>query len=137
MAEPGTNTLKAEADFGVKLVGGTGDDRLAATSEGVASVDGGVGNDTITGAGLETFDVNAGDGNDTIRYAASPFDEIDPESVFELWGGAGTDKLYAGAAQDRLHFTLAGKARDIVFRFDGGSDQLVLEGDAIRTKSGD
>jgi hypothetical protein len=107
------------------------------------TLDSGKGNDLIelTTDGYAGKAAYGGDGNDTIRYAATPGEEISPEMIIDLWGGAGTDKLYAGAAQDLLHFTpantTAGKARDLVFGFDGRSDRLLLEGDANRGRSGE
>ena len=76
---------------------------------GEGTLDGGKGNDLIefTTDGYAGKAAYGGDGNDTIRYAATQGEEIGPEMIIDLWGGAGTDKLYAGAAQDLLHFTPA------------------------------
>ncbi len=138
----GNDTITGGALESYDASGGEGNDTIRVRM-GEGTLDGGKGNDLIefTTDGYAGKAAYGGDGNDTIRYAATQGEEISPEMIIDLWGGAGTDKLRAGAAQDLLHFTPAnspaGKTRDLVFGFDGDSDRLLPEGDANRGKSGE
>jgi Ca2+-binding RTX toxin-like protein len=138
--------------------GGSGDDRMTSGLSEIAVAHGGAGNDTLTfsGTDLQLFGdagndtitgqvystdeqyLYGGTGDDTIRYTLG--DKADAGATVDLYGGAGKDQLYAGAAHDVLHFlpadTPAGAGRDVVHGYQHGQDHVALDGDADLSKAG-
>jgi Ca2+-binding RTX toxin-like protein len=135
----GNDTLTGQADF-VLAHGGSGDDRLTFSGEDI-QLFGDAGNDRID-ADVDSTDEQSlygGTGNDTIRYTLG--DKADAAATVDLYGGAGKDQLYAGAAHDVLHFlpanTPAGAGRDVVHGYQHGQDHIALDGGARYTFVGE
>ncbi|HYD67955.1 calcium-binding protein [Azospirillum sp.] len=93
-----------------RVFGGAGDDRLSATTGGLAVyVNGGAGNDQLAG-GSQGDTLAGGDGNDTVNGG---------DGSDTITGGAGADQLVAGAGDDLMYVD--------------GDDTLVEGGDGFDT----
>ena len=109
----GDDTLSASGNNNL-LDGGSGNDTLGISGSQVVSGNtfvGGTGNDTLTGSYYsDTYVFNAGDGQDTIWEAS--------------YGYANTDVLRLGVGISAGDVLLQRSGLDLVFRFNGGSDQI-------------
>jgi len=107
--------------------GGNGNDTLVFASSDLALY-GDAGNDQINAQVSSTDEqfLYGGTGNDTIRYT------LGAGATVDVYGGAGKDQLYAGAADDVLHFlpanSPAGAGRDVVHCYQHGQDHIALDG---------
>src|SRR4051794_22851444 len=126
----GNDTLIGTGDFGLGH-GGTGNDTLTFSGTDL-QLFGDAGNDRIN-AEVDSTDeqfLYGGPGDDTLRYTLG--EKADAGATVALYGGAGKDQLYAGAAHDVLHFlpdnTPAGAGRDVVHGYQHGQDHVALDG---------
>jgi Ca2+-binding RTX toxin-like protein len=102
-----------------KIIGGTGDDKLTASTGVAVTFDGGAGNDTLTGSNLADT-LNGGDGDDVL-YGLGGNDTLNGGAGNDiLHGGDGNDTLDGGAGND----TLYGDAGDDTLFARGGEDEL-------------
>jgi Ca2+-binding RTX toxin-like protein len=104
-----------------KLAGGSGNDKLYGGA-GNDSLDGGNGNDRLYGQ----------DGHDTLK-GGSGNDRLD--------GGLGRDYLYGGSGRDVFDFnsiaeTAVGSARDVIYDFRRGQDDIDLSSIDANVKAG-
>ncbi len=124
------NNGTALADALIEVAGGTGDDTITVTIDGLggADIDGGSGNDIITVTGgwqnIGGTDIDntliGGSGNDTL---------IAGDSNDRLIGGLGQDRLVAGSSSDGVETWTGDKVSQIVPTVTFASNTLQLNKD--------
>jgi Ca2+-binding RTX toxin-like protein len=118
----GTSTGGSGSDAPVTRTGTAGNDTLTGGS-GDDTLSGLAGNDALSG-GAGSDKLEGGDGTDTLKGETG--NDV-------LNGGAGQDHLYGGAGADLFVFSsvadsTAGQARDVIYDFERGSDDIDLRG---------
>jgi Ca2+-binding RTX toxin-like protein len=120
------------------LNGGTGNDTLNGNEDndtlngdaGNDTLNGGTGNDTLNG-GLNNDTLNGGADNDTLNGDGGT-DTLNGEDGDDtLFGGTANDTINGGAGNDTITWNV-GDGRDIIDGGVGGTDTVIINGDATQ-----